>query len=82
MTGTGIEIEIVKTLQLLNTLERGWAERRLPVESVKNDAFQEVAQRHVVILGESLQDFEQAFLHPDAGLNALDKQFGVFRHVY
>ena len=36
------------------------------------DAFEEVAETHVVVLGESLEDFEDALFDPDPRLNALD----------
>jgi hypothetical protein len=35
-----------------------------------------------VVFGKGLQDFEQAFLHADAGLDALHQQFRIVDHVY
>jgi len=82
MAGAGIEVEIVKALQLLNALEGGWAERRLSVESMEHDTFQKIAEGHIVVLGKSFQDFEQAFFHPDAGLDTFYQQFLIIDHVY
>src|SRR5208282_1417476 len=72
VAGAGIEIEGVELLQVMNAFERFWLERSLAVEGVQHDAFEQVAQGHVVVLGESLKNFEEAFLHPDASLDAFD----------
>src|ERR1700723_2316883 len=82
MAGAGVEIEVVELFQIANAFERGWAERGLAVEGVEDDAFEEVAEGHVVIFGEGFEDFEDSFFHADAGLDALDEEFGIVRHVY
>ncbi len=38
--------------------------------------FQEVAEAHVVVFGETFQDFEQTLLDADACLDALDDDVG------
>jgi len=82
VAGARIQIEIVKTLQLLNSFERSLIEWRLPIESVQNDAFEQVAQRHVVILGEGLKNLEQALFDAHAGLYALNEKFRILVHAY
>jgi len=82
MAGTGVEIELVELFQIANAFERDWAERGLAVEGVEDDAFEEVAESHVVIFGEGFEDFEDSFFHADAGLDALDEQLGIVGHVY
>jgi len=49
----------------------------LAVEGVEADAFQQVAQREVVQLGQRLQHLQQALLHADAGLDALHQAGGT-----
>src|ERR1019366_9262517 len=44
------------------------------------NAFQQVAQGHVVILGERLEDFENALFHAHAGLDALDEEMRFIGH--
>src|ERR1700678_867834 len=82
MAGARIEIEFVKPLQLLNSLQRGLVEWRLPIESMQNDALQQIAQRHVVVLSKGLQHFEQALLHAHAGLHSLYQKLGIIDHMY
>jgi hypothetical protein len=41
---------------------------------MKHDTFEQVAEGHIVIFGERLEHFEQAFFHADAGLDALDEK--------
>src|ERR1700728_217797 len=78
----GVEVEIVKALQLLDAIERGRAERGLPVKGVQDDTFEQVTEGHVVVFGECLEHFEQALLHAHPGLNAFDQQLRIVRHVY
>src|ERR1700683_112871 len=73
VAGAGIEVKIVKPLQLLNAFERGCVKRRLAIEGMEDDALQQIAEGHVVVLGKGFQDFEQAFFHAHPGLDALDQ---------
>src|ERR1700686_1614931 len=82
MAGTGIKIEVVELLQLAYAFQRGSAEWGLAVEGVQHDAFQNVAQRHVVVLGKSFQNFQDSFFDPHSGLHALDEKLGIACHVY
>lgn len=72
MTGGGVEVEVVELLQVANPLERWAAERAFAVKGVKNDAFEEVAEGEVVVFGEGFEDFQNALLHADAGLDSFD----------
>ena len=63
---------MIKPLQLADTLERWTAERRFAVEGVEHDAFEEVAEREVMVLGEGFEHLEDALFHAHAGLNSLD----------
>src|SRR5271157_121565 len=80
MAGAGIEIEIVEAFQLLYAFERSCAERSFPVEGMEDDALQQIAEGHVVILGEGFQDFEQALLHAHPGLHSFDQELGIICH--
>src|SRR6185503_11404692 len=62
----GVEIERVDLLQLTDLLQRFPSERCLPLERMKDDAFEEVAEAHVVILGEALEDFQDPLLQAHA----------------
>src|ERR1051326_3138941 len=66
------EVEAVDFLEVADTLERLRAEGRLPLESVQNDSLQEIAEAHVVVFGERLEDFQDALLDADAGLGTFD----------
>src|SRR5260370_12153501 len=80
VAGAGIEIEGIELAQVLNALERGGAEGSFAVEGVQHNAFQQVAQGHVVVLGERLEHFEDAFFHAYAGLDAFDLELGFCYH--
>lgn len=80
MTGSGIEIEAVKALEFADALERFALEGAFAVEGVKNYAFEEIAESEIVILGECLEDFEEALFHADAGLDALNRVASVRGH--
>ena len=80
MTCAGIEIESVEFLEILNAFERNRAEWSFTVESMENDALEQITQRHVVIFGKSLQDLQDALFHPYAGLDAFNKKLR-FPHV-
>src|SRR5271154_3324721 len=54
VTGAGIEVKIVKPLQLLYAFERGCAEWRFAVKGMEHDALQQIAEGHVVVLGKAL----------------------------
>jgi hypothetical protein len=54
----------------------------LAVEGVQHDSFGQVAQRHIVIFRERLEELEEALLHADAGLDVHDKGFvSVYRYM-
>lgn len=74
MAGGGVEVEVVKLLEIADALERGRAEGAFAIEDMEDDAFKEVAEREVVILGEGFEYFKDALFHPDAGLDSFDLQ--------
>ena len=51
---------------------RIWSVAGLAVESVEDNALEDIAERHVVIFAEGFQDFEDSFFDAYAGLDALD----------
>src|SRR5437868_13486255 len=67
-----VEVEAVDLLQLRDALEGRALEGRLALEGVQHDALEQVAQRHVVVFGEALEDLEEPLLDLHAGLDALD----------
>ncbi len=80
VAGAGVEIEGVEFFQVVNALERGRTKGSLAVEGVEHDAFEQIAQGHVVIFGEGFEDFEQAFFHADAGLYTFDEKLRFIDH--
>src|SRR5579864_9610481 len=82
MTGTGVKIEVIELLQLAYPFQRDCIEWGLAVENMQHDALQDVAQRHVVVLGKPLQNFQDSFFDPHSGLHALDEKLGIVCHVY
>ena len=71
-----VEVEGIDLLQLGDLADRIAAEGRLPLKGMKNDPLEQVAESHIVNLGQSLENLEDALLQADAGLDALD----VIRH--
>ena len=63
---------MVELLEIEDALKRGRAEGVFAVKGMKDDAFEEVSQGEVVILGERFEYFQDAFFHADAGLDSLD----------
>src|SRR5580704_15102699 len=82
VAGVRIKVKIVKPLQLLNAFERSRTKRRLSIEGMKHNALQKIAKRHVVILGEGLENLKQTLLHPHPGLHPLHQQFRIIDHWY
>ncbi|MGB9245307.1 MAG: hypothetical protein WCC03_18305 [Candidatus Acidiferrales bacterium] len=72
MAGGGVEVEVVKLLEIADALERGRAEGAFAIEDMEKDAFEEIAEGKVVILGEGFEYFQDALFHADAGLDSLD----------
>src|SRR4030095_1210614 len=62
--------QAVELLQVLDPAEGPFAERRLSVEGMQNDPFQQIAQGDVVVLGKSFEHLEDTFFHPYSGLYA------------
>src|SRR5262245_26584206 len=59
--------------QVAHVRERRFGERRLALERMQGDALDQVAQAHVLVLGQGLQHLEQALLQPDPGLDPLHR---------
>ena len=80
------ELQAIECAELFNFLERAWSERNLALESVQNNAFQQITKCHVSQLRQGLQYLEQAFFHSNAGLNTLNiyEAFGRWMngHMY
>src|SRR5438128_11861165 len=73
MTGAGIEVELVDSFQVGYALPRLGAERMPAIKRVQHDSLQQIAERHVVIFGQSFQDLEQALFKANPGLNSLNQ---------
>ena len=71
---------MIKPFQVADTLERWTAERCFAVEGVEYDAFEEVAEAEVMVLGEGFEHLEDALFNAHAGLNALDENLSSMFH--
>jgi hypothetical protein len=76
----GIQIEAVEFFQVLDAFEAARAKGALAIESVEDDALEQIAKRHIVILAECFEHFQDSRFHANAGLHALDDELFVFRH--
>ena len=68
----GLEGHAVERFELLDFLEGLRREGRFAFEGVKDDAFEQIAERHILLFGDGLEDLEHAFFKANAGLDALD----------
>ena len=68
----GPEVEPIHGSQSCDLRERLGAERQPPFEGVKHNAFEQIAQGEVEVLGQSLENFEGALFDSHASLNTLD----------
>ena len=69
----GLERESIDAAELFDLFQRRRRKRGLALEGVQNDSFQQIAQRHVFQLRQSLQDLEQALLQANPGLDSLNQ---------
>jgi hypothetical protein len=81
MARARVEIEAVKPFEVLDAPQGFRLKRAFSVERVQDDAFEQIAQRQIVIFGERFQDFEQALLDANAGLHSLYDEFAMFCHI-
>src|SRR5580704_1630708 len=77
----GIEIEPVEFLQILNAPQALRAERAFTIESVEHDTLEEISKRHIVILPERFQHFQDSLLHANAGLHPFDDELLFLCHA-
>src|SRR5580692_10647156 len=82
----GFECHAVEGFELLDLLQGLRGERGFAFESVEDDALDQVAQGHVLLLGDGFEDLEHAFFEADASLDAFDfdERMILFflRHLY
>jgi len=80
MARTGIQTEAIELLQFLDALQAVRIERALPLESVQDDAFQQIAERQIAVVGKGPQNLQNPLFHADTGLHALDNVFVIRYH--
>ena len=77
---------MIELLEIADALKRGHSKRAFAIEGVEDDAFEEVAEGEVMVLGEGFEHLQDTFLHSDAGLDSLDLEFvlvdGCSFHMY
>jgi hypothetical protein len=81
VAGRGIEIEVIELFEIADASERRRPERALSFENMKDDAFEEVAEGEIMVLGERFQYLEDALFHPNAGLGSFNLQLMLFHGV-
>src|SRR5690606_21880055 len=77
----GRKVQVVDLLQRGDPFQRFSGEGRLALEAVQHHALEQVAEGHVLVLGERLEDLEDPLLHADTGLDALDALLPVRVHA-
>src|ERR1700682_2450187 len=81
MTRTRVQVQSVNAFEFGNLSQSLRGERCLSIKSMQDDALDQVAERHVLVLGERLEHLQDAALHAHAGLDAFDFEgFGRSRH--
>ena len=81
MARAGIQIEPIEFFQVLDAFEAVRAKGAFAIEGVEHDAFEQIAERHIVILAERFKDLQDPLFHANAGLHALDDELFFFRHI-
>ena len=66
MAVAGGQVQAVQAFELLDALERGVAEGGFAFEGVQDDSFDEIAEAEFVVLGDGLEDLEDALFDADA----------------
>jgi hypothetical protein len=66
----GVEVEVVDLPELADLAQRLGRKRRLALERVQHDALEQVAQSHVLVLGDGLEHLEDTALQAHASLDA------------
>lgn len=85
VTGGGVKVEMVDLFQIGNEFERFVPECRLPFEGMQDDAFNKVAEREVMILGQRFHNLQNSFFNADARLDAFDSMsflIVILVHMY
>ena len=86
MAVRGFEGHAIEGLELFDLFQGLRREGRFAFEGVEDDAFDEIAEGHVFLLGDCFEDLEHTFFEANAGLDALDFDGGVVLfflcHVY
>lgn len=72
---------MIELLEIADASERRGPKRAFSFENMKDDAFEEVAEGEVMVLGEGFQYLKDALFHPDAGLGSFDLQLTLFHYV-
>jgi hypothetical protein len=65
---------MIDALEVSDAAKRRIGEGAFAVKGVQDDAFEQVAERKVMVFRQGLKNFEQPFFDADAGLDALDEQ--------
>jgi len=83
MAVCGPEGEAIDVAQLFDFLHGLGRKGRLAFEGVQHDSLQQVSERKVLSLGQSLEDLEETLLHADPGLHSFDFDLRIliFIHV-
>src|SRR5690606_10798263 len=77
----GGQVEPVEFLHRGDAFQRFGRERRLALEAVQHDALEQVAEGHVLVLGQRLEHLEHPLLDADAGLDAFGPDLAIGAHA-
>src|ERR1700734_850808 len=81
MTRPRIEIQIVNSFEFADLPQCFCREWGLALEGVEHNAFKQITECHILVVGQRLQHLEESSLHADTRLHTLDLDcLGRFRH--
>ena len=72
---------MIELFEIADAAERWRPKRAFSFENVEHDAFEEVTEGEVMVLGEGFQYLEDTLFHPDAGLDSFDLKAILFHCV-
>ena len=75
----GVQIETIELFQLLDPAQTGLVKGTLSIKSMENNAFEQITESHIVVVGKGPKYLQQSLFQADSRLHAFNHVF-VIRH--
>jgi hypothetical protein len=75
----GVQIKTIDFFQLLDPAQTGLVKGTLSIESMENNAFEQITESHIVVVGKGPKYLQQSLFQADSRLHAFNHVF-VIRH--